>query len=314
MKILFFGTPEFAAKTLELLLQSLKETSTSIVAVVTRPDKAKGRSSAKVPTPVKEISLKQHLPCYQPPKASDPEFIEELKKYEADLFVVVAYGEIVKQNLLNIPKLGCINVHASLLPKYRGAAPIERAIMNGEKETGVTIMQMVLKLDAGDIIRSVRVPIGENTTKEELKSALLDAGTKTLLQVIDDFKEMKIVKCPQDESQASYASKIELEDCEIHWEKEGVAIHNLIRAVTPSPGAWSYVMVKDEKKRLKILSSRYEGNLKGAPGTVLVFGKESIVVACGEGAIQILELQLEGKRPMSAKEFTSGHTSPTFVV
>lgn len=307
MRIIFFGTPDFAAQTLQFLLDH----GVAIVAVVTKPDKAQGRSSTPLPTPVKKIALERNAPLalHQPPKASTPEFVELLKSYRPDLFVVVAYGEIMKQNLLDVPSLGCINVHASILPKYRGAAPIERAIMNGEKETGITIMHMALKLDAGDIIEVEKVPIGENTTALELRQSLCKLGSRALLKVIHDFESNVVTCTPQDDSQMTLAPKIEPNDCLIDWSKSAQAIHNLVRGTYPNPGAWAWVKVKNEKKRLKILSTRALSTLSGKPGEILGYGKEGIIVACGEGAIKILELQLEGKRPMSDQQFISGYSS-----
>jgi methionyl-tRNA formyltransferase len=304
MKVIFFGTPDFAAKTLKYLLDH----GVNIVAVVTKPDKPKGRHGHPLPTPVKEITLAQNppLPLYQPPKASSADFAETLKKYDADLFVVVAYGEIMRQHLLDMPKKGCINVHASLLPKYRGAAPIERSIINGDHETGITIMHMILKLDAGNMIKTRKVTIGENTTAGELRDQLCKVGSELLLEVIHDFENGNVNSTVQDDSQATIANKIELDDCQINWPMPAQQIHNLIRGVTPHPGAWCYASVRGEKKRIKIIKSEVVHGHTEVPGQILSYDKNGIVVASGLEAIKILELQLEGKKALSADEFVRG--------
>lgn len=311
MKVVYFGTPLFAAKLLKVLLDS----GINIVGIITKPDKAHGRSQKLQPTAVKEIAqaYAPHLPLYQPEIVSSPEFAPQLQALEADLFVVVAYGEIIKQHLLDMPRYGCINVHASILPKYRGAAPIQQAIIHGEKESGVTIMQMVRKMDAGDIIRVEKVPIEQNTTYGELEQQLCQASVEPLLEVLKSYQNGIIpAHFPQDPSLVTFAPKIELEDCQIDWQKPGFELHNLVRGVNPEPGAWCYVMVKGEKKRLKVFRSEYVeiGNAK--PGTVLEYGKKGVVIACGSHALRIIELQLEGKRRMNPIEFTSGIAAENF--
>lgn len=304
MRIVYFGTPQFAAEVLQFLLDNQVE----IVAVITKPDRPKGRSDALIPTPVKMVALAQNppIPVHQPELVSALEFAETLRQYDADLFVVVAYGEIIKQHILDMPKKGCINVHASLLPKYRGAAPIQRAIIDGETESGVSIMYMVRKMDAGDVIKMVKTPIGPNMTYGELEVELCRIGSQALLDVIHQLDRGNVQRAEQDHSQATLAPKIELEDCEIKWNQSAKAIHNLVRGVNPHPGAWCYVTVRDQRKRLKIISTQLLENRSGTSGTLLAFGKEGFVVACGEGAVQILELQLEGKKAMSAEELMRG--------
>lgn len=302
MNIVFFGTPKISADVLTFLL----EHGIQVSAIVTKPDKAHGRTATPQPSPVKVVGVSRGIPVHQPEKASAIEFAEILRSYQADLFVVVAYGEIIKQHLLDMPRLGCINVHVSLLPKYRGAAPIERAIIEGEKETGVTIMYMVKKLDAGDIISTSKVPIDENITAGELTEKLGQVGSKTLLDVIHCLEKGIVNRISQEESQATYASKIELEDCEVNWSLPAEKIHNLIRGVNPEPGAWCYVEVKGQKKRLKLIRSKMVKELSGLPGSILQFGKEGIVIACGNQAVGLLELQLEGKKVMPAEQFVRG--------
>lgn len=306
MRIVFFGTPQFAADVLKYLIDH----QVDVVAVITKPDRPKGRSSELIPTPVKLVAQAFSIPIHQPELVSAPEFAETLQAYHADLFVVVAYGEIIKQHILDMPAMGCINMHASLLPKYRGAAPIQRSIINGETKTGITIMYMVRKMDAGDIIKMVEVPIGTNTTYGELEKTLCDVGSKVLLEVIHQFEKGSVQRLEQDHTQATLAPKIELEDCEIKWSLPAQAIHNLVRGVNPHPVAWCYVKIGDQQKRLKILSTRLLHERSGEPGTILSTLKEGLIVACGEGAVQILQLQLEGKKAMAAEELIHGLQQP----
>lgn len=305
MKIVFFGTPKFAANTLSYLL----EHNISIAAVITKPDKPQGRSGKLVSPPVKNVAESQNppIPVYQPPLVSAEEFAGTLKHYDADLFIVVAYGEIIKQHLLDMPKLGCINVHASLLPKYRGAAPIQRSIIEGETETGVTIMHMAKKMDAGDIIKMVSIPIEPNMTAGELEEALCKIGCEALLNVVHAFEKGNVQRTAQDHSQATFAPKIELENCEIDWNLPAQKIHNLVRGVTPEPGAWCYVTIKDEKKRLKILKTLYSSEHFGTAGSVNIANKKALQINCGEGSLIITHLQLEGKKPMAGDEFARGY-------
>ncbi|MBA3957537.1 MAG: methionyl-tRNA formyltransferase [Parachlamydiaceae bacterium] len=303
MKVVFFGTPAFAAEVLQFLI----ENNVTVVAVVTKPDRPKGRSGTPQPTPVKVIAQNHSLPIFQPVLVSADDFKGVLEQFQADLFVVVAYGEIIKQHLLDMPKLGCINLHASLLPKYRGAAPIQHSILNGDPKTGVTIMHMVKKMDAGDMIKVAEVPIGPDSTFPEIERALCEVGKTALYEVIQEFAAGKIAGIPQDHALATLSPKIELEDCEIKWDKSAQQLHNLVRAVTPEPGAWCQVMVRGQNKRLKIYRSHFIPSTSSSkPGTILSYGKEGLTVACGSNALRILELQLEGKKTMSAEELMCG--------
>lgn len=304
MKVVYFGTPQFAANTLEYLLKN----GINIVAVVTKPDRPKGRSAVPQPTPVKVLAQAQNppIPVFQPDLVSSLEFAPTLSAFHADLFVVVAYGEIIKQHLLDMPRLGCINLHASLLPKYRGAAPIQRSIMDGESETGVTIMHMVKKMDAGDIIKTVKTPIGSNMTYGQLEPILCEIGSQALLEVIRDFDKNIFHRTPQDHSLATLAPKIELEECEILWQKNANDIHNLVRGVNPHPGAWCQVKIKDKVLRLKIFKTTVEQDLHGIPGEILRYNSQEFIVACGEGALQLMEVQLEGKKMMPSVDLIRG--------
>lgn len=306
MRVVYFGTPLFAAHVLEYLL----EHQVNVVAVISKPDRPKGRSGTPVPTPVKAIALKKNplLPIFQPEIVSAPEFTEVLKAFKADLFVVVAYGEIIKQHLLDMPLKACINLHGSLLPKYRGAAPIQRCIMEGETESGVTIMHMVKKMDAGDMISKVIVSISPELTFGELEQSLCEVGKKALLEAIHAFEKDEPLRVSQDHSQATFASKIELEDCEIRWDRPAQELHNLVRGVNPYPGAWCYVHVKGEKKRLKINRTRVISCEKNIPGTLINVNqtKGNLLIATGDQALELLDVQLEGKKSMSSEELTRG--------
>lgn len=302
MRVIFFGTPNFAADVLEYLIAN----DINVVSVITKPDRPKGRSGIPVPTPVKVIAQKHSIPFYQPELVSNPDFAPTLAQYKPDLFVVVAYGEIIKQHLLDMPTLGCINLHASLLPLYRGAAPIQRSIINGEAITGVTIMYMVKKMDAGDMIKQVVIPIEPDDQFPRIEQELCRVGSKALLDVIRAFQSGKVQGTPQDHSKATMAPKIELEDCQIIWNKSALQLHNLVRGVMPEPGAWCYIMVRGEKKRLKIFKSNVIKSDSGSPGEIISYGKKGLVVKCAEDALQILELQLEGKKLMTSDEFMRG--------
>lgn len=308
MKVVFFGTPVFAANVLSYLL----EHQIDVRAVVTRPDKPKGRSDKLIPTPVKEVALKYQIPVHQPIKASQDDFSDILQRYQADLFVVVAYGEIVKQHILDLPKFGCINLHTSLLPKYRGAAPIQRAVMEGEAETGVSIMYMVKKMDAGDVIACEKMRIGPNETFGELEQRLCDKGSEMMLEVVNRFEQGPLIGVPQDEHQVTFAPKVELEDCEIIWTDPASKIHNLIRGSQPYPGAWCWVHVKGDKKRLKIKKSILSESMESPfPGKIMRIDHEGLLIGCGENALVIQYLQLEGKKPMTPEELFRG-TQLTF--
>lgn len=302
MKVVYFGTPVFAANVLSFLV----EHKVDIVAVITKPDRPKGRSGDPIPTPVKLQAQAHNIPVFQPPIVSAPEFAEVIASFGAELFVVVAYGEIIKQHLLDMPARGCINLHASLLPKYRGAAPIQRSIMEGEEKTGVTVMHMVRKMDAGDIIKVVEIPITPQDTFIDVEQRLWMIGSQALLEVIRDFEAGMVQRIPQDHTQATYAAKIELEDCEVLWALPAQKLHNLIRGVTPDPGAWCYVMVRGQKKRLRIIKAEVIEFQSRNAGDILCYGKEGLVVACGHHALRILELQLEGKKAMLSEELMKG--------
>ncbi|MBU6383104.1 MAG: methionyl-tRNA formyltransferase [Verrucomicrobia bacterium] len=302
LKILFFGTPDFASDVLNYLF----EHQVPITAIVTQPDRPQGRSLKMTPPAVKALVLEKapHLPIFQPEKASDPQFLQAVAQLKPDLFVVVVFGQILPQTLLAIPKLGSINVHPSLLPKFRGAAPIRRALMEGETETGVVIQKMVRQMDAGDLLAVEKINIDPNMTHGELEEKLLTLSKPLLLQVIRQYeKGEQPPGWPQDPEKATFAPKISAEEGEIHWGESAQKIHNQIRALSPRPGAWSLTA---QGKRIKILRSVIaSGTATGAgkPGAML---SPKGIFACGHGSIQLIEVQPEGKKPMSAAEWIRG--------
>ena len=298
-KIVYFGTPHFAAE----ILRYLAEHRVPIVGVVTQPDRPRGRSQQMAPTPVKEAAaeLFPKVPVFQPEKASNEEFLQTLSLLQADLYVVVAYGQILSQKLLSQPVKGCINVHASLLPKYRGAAPMQRCLMAGEKETGVAIQKMVKQLDAGDVIATAKIFIPKEMVLGELEAQLCEVSKSLLLKVLREFDGGIPVATPQEHSEATYAPKIEPSEGEICWSDPAEKIHNLIRAFSPRPGAWAWL--EGKTKKMKILRAHLGEDRKGTPGQIL--SKDGFV-ACGRGALQIVEVQPEGKRAMSWGEWSRG--------
>ena len=304
MKIVFFGTPPFSAHILEYLI----EKEQNVVAVVTRPDRPQGRSKKLISSAVKTLAAEKYpnLPLFQPEKASTDTFASTLKSFEPDVFVVVAYGEIIKTNLLEIPTKLPINIHASLLPKYRGAAPIQRAIMNGEKESGVTIMEMVLKMDAGAMLEIVETPIDEDTTFGDLEEKLCKLSGPALMKVLEKISFGTLEKIPQNHEAATSAPKITLEDRVIHWDQSAEKIHNQIRGLSPFPGAFCFVEVQGETKRLGIKRTKKILDNSGKPGETLSFQKKEWIVACGQGALSLLEIQLEGKNLLPIEDFLRG--------
>jgi methionyl-tRNA formyltransferase len=275
--IIFMGTPPFAASILERLLDA----DIDVRAVVTQPPRPQKRSQKPIPSAVAEVATRAGLPLFEPEKVSTDEMVERLASFGADLFIVVAYGEILRRKVLEIPPLGCVNIHASLLPKYRGAAPIQRAIMEGEWETGVSIMYMVREMDAGDVIEVARTPIGPDEQLAEVEARLCELGGTTLLQVLSNFE--KLSATPQDSSQITFAPKITTEECEIDWSRPPEQIHNLVRGVAGRPGAWCWVTHGGKKLRMKVHRTQLS-----------------------DGKLQLLEVQLEGKKRMSEEELRRG--------
>ena len=301
MRIVFMGTPDFAVGSLQALCESGKH---EILAVVTQPDRPRGRGNKLLQTPVKEYAMAQGLTVYQPQKVKTPEFVELLHELQPELIVVAAFGQFLSKEILELPKYGCINVHASQLPKYRGAAPIQYAIIKGEKESGVTIMQMDIGMDTGAMLDKVVVPIAENTTMGELHDALREQGAALLLEVIDKIAAGTAVAEPQDNEQATYATLLDRSMEHIDWSKTAQEVHNLIRGFNPAPSTFTKL---PNGKSLKIWGSKMtDKSSAAAAGTIIETGKHSFFVACGEGVLEITEVQPESKKRMPAQVFLNG--------
>lgn len=301
MRVLFMGTPDFSVGTLEALV----EAGHDIAAVVTQPDKPKGRSKAMQPTPVKEAALKHGLTVLQPKKVREEAFLDQLEKLDADVAVVVAFGQIIPKRLLEIPKYGCINVHASLLPDYRGAAPIQHVLLDGRKETGITVMKMDEGLDTGDMIAKVVIPISEEETGGSLFEKLSAAGAGLLVETLPRIasKEAVYEKQPK-ESPTPYAGMITKDMGKIDWRKSAEELGRLVRAMNPWPSAFT----KWNNKNLKIWNASVCGEESSyLPGQIAKMSKEGICVQTGEGLLCIRELQLEGKKRMEADAFLRGN-------
>ena len=301
MRIVFMGTPDFAVGSLAALAECGKY---EIVVVVTQPDRPKGRGNKMLMTTVKEYAISKGYEVYQPQKVKTPEFVQILRDMQPDLIVVAAFGQFLSQEILSMPKYGCINVHASLLPKYRGAAPIQYAIIKGESESGVTIMQMDIGMDTGAMLDKVVVPIGANTTMGELHDELKVKGAELLLTVIEKIEAGTVVAEPQNNDEATYATLLDRSMERIVWTKSAQEVHNLIRGFNPAPSTFTKL---PNGKSLKIWCSRMtDKNTTAAPGTVIELSKHSFFVACGSGVLEITEVQPESKKRMPAQVFING--------
>lgn len=301
MKIVFFGTPDYAAGALEALLKAGHE----ITAVVTQPDRPKGRSGEPVPSPVKVCAARNGIPVMQPRRVKRPQAIEELKRYPAEVYVVAAFGQILSQEILDIPSGGCLNIHASLLPRYRGASPIQHAIIDGERETGITVMQMDAGIDTGDILYKKEIAIEAEDNYETLHDKLTKLGGEAIVEALALMEEGKLIPEKQQEEFSCYAPLIDKSMGEIDFAEDAEAIDRRIRAMTPWPSAYTGY----RGKQLKIwhatptLAANSFGRI---PGEILKVDRDSILVAAGRGAIVIDELQLEGKKRMKARDFLLG--------
>lgn len=298
LRIIFMGTPEFACPTLRTLIDRGEE----VIAVVTQPDRPKGRGQKLVPPPVKVIAEEHGIPVLQPQKVRAPEVIEQIRALNPDLIVVVAFGQILPQSLLDIPRHGCINIHASLLPRYRGAAPLNWCLINGETETGITTMLMDAGLDTGDMLVKRAIPIGPDEDASSLHDRLSLLGAETIDETLDRLLAGTLTREKQDDALTCYAPLLKKEDGLVDWTREPQQIKNLVRGFTPWPGAFTSL----DGKTLKLYRvSIADGN--GAPGEVLAAGKDGIIVACGTAGLRIEELQLEGRKRLSASEFLAGY-------
>jgi methionyl-tRNA formyltransferase len=307
-RIVFMGTADLACASLEALAAA---PAFEVVAAVTQPDRPKGRALKLQPSPVKQAALRAGLPVLQPESARDAAFLEELRRLEPLLIVVAAYGQLLPPAILALPPLGCFNVHASLLPKHRGAAPIQWAILNDDSETGVTIMKMAEKLDTGDILAQRATAITAGDTAATLRDRLARLGAQLLIETLENAVNNTLTARPQIEAQATYARKIARADGRLDWSQPARSLWNRVRALAPWPGAFTALPGREKLRTVKIWRASVEesrAGAPGAPGAVAQADKTGIAVACGGGgALRIHELQLEGGRRLSAAEFLAGH-------
>lgn len=297
MKVIFMGTPDFAVETLNEIIKSGHE----VLAVITQPDKQKGRGKELSMPPVKEKAIENNITVYQPLKVREPEFVEVLKKYSPDVIVVVAFGQILPKEILELPKYGCINVHASLLPKYRGAAPIQWAVIDGEEESGVAIQQMDEGLDTGDLLKVVKTKLAEDETGGSLFDRLADIGAKALVDTLSEI-EAGVAKAVPQEGESSYAKKLDKNLGKIDFTKTAIEIERLIRGLNPWPSAYTTF----NGKTLKIWKAEVVKDISGVPGKIVDVTKKDFTIATADGGLKILELQLEGKRRMDTESFLRG--------
>ncbi len=303
-RLIFMGTADLAAEVLRALC---RQSEMEILAVVSQPDKPKGRDLKTVPTPVKTVALEHQLPVLQPARARDPQFIEQLRVLAPDLIVVAAYGQILPQALLDIPRHGCLNVHTSLLPRHRGAAPIQWAIMEGDAVTGVTIMKMDAGLDTGAMLATVTTTIADDDNAQTLHDRLALLGAELLVKTIPEYVAKKIPAQPQPAEGVTYARKISKEDGALDWSQPARSLWNRIRAFTPWPGAFTFLQGEARPMLVKIWRAEVEASQSGQPAEILAADKQGIVVACGAQSLRVHELQREGGRRLGAQEFLSGH-------
>lgn len=300
MKVLFMGTPDFAVNALEALVQSEHE----VVGVVTQPDKPKGRGKEMQFPPVKQCAVKYNLPVFQPVKVKTEEAVETLSGFGADIFVVAAFGQILSKEILDMPKYGCINIHASLLPKYRGAAPIQWAVIDGEKESGVTIQQMDVGVDTGDILLKESIELSAKETGESLYEKLSVLGGKMIVEVLSQIEAGTVKPEKQDDSLSTHAGKLSKELGHIDWTKSAEEIERLIRGLNSWPSAYTF----RNGKTLKIWEAEVlDRKACGEPGTVAEVTKTEIIVNTGDGQLALTSVQLEGKKRMAVKDFLLGY-------
>ena len=301
LRTVFMGTPGFALDTLHGLI----DIGLDLVGVYTQPDRPKGRGKKLAAPPIKELAQQQGIPVFQPARLRAPEVVAELQALAPDLIVVVAYGQILPQAVLDIPRFGCINVHASLLPKYRGAAPINKAVVDGETETGVTTMQMDVGLDTGDMLVKKTLTIGPDETAGELHDRLAKVGREAMDETIVRLLDGSLVAEKQDDALTCYAPMMKKEDGLLDWSRSATEIHNQVRGLAPWPGAYTFL----DGATLKIAGTVLSAGT-GEPGVVLSADSSGVVIACGEGAVSIAELQLPGKKRLAAADFLRGQPLP----
>jgi methionyl-tRNA formyltransferase len=297
------GTPELASATLRALLEAPE---LEVIAVVTQPDRPKGRDLKLHPSPVKALALKAKLPLLQPERARDEPFIQQVRNLQPDLVAVAAYGQILPKALLDVPRFGCLNVHTSLLPKHRGAAPIQWAILNDDPQTGVTIMKMDVGLDTGDILAQETTPIYDTDDSSTLHDRLANIGASLLVRTIPQYVTGKVQPRPQPSEGVSYARKIKKTDGQLDWTQPARAVWNRVRGLVPWPGAFTFLAGTPQPHLLKIWKAEVS-SCAGPPGEVLQTDKSGIVIGCGHGSLRVLLLQREGSRKLTAQEFLAGH-------
>ena len=307
MKIVFMGTPEFAVPCLQKIIDEGHE----VVAVVTQPDKPKGRGKKLAMPPVKELALKYDIPVYQPLKAREESFVDTLKEMNPELIVVVAFGQILPKSILDIPKYGCVNVHASLLPRYRGAAPLNWVIINGEEKTGVTTMYMDEGLDTGDMILKSEIPLDDEITAGELHDKMMIDGAKVLKETIDLIEKGEAPREKQSNEDTCYSPIMNKSLGNIDWNKSAIDIHNLVRGINPWPSAYTTY----EGQTMKIWKTKViDKNSDKDPGTIISVDKEGINVSTSEGILQIKEIQMAGKKRMEVPEYIKGNNINTDII
>ncbi len=300
MKIVYMGTPDFAVPALESIINAGHE----VLCVVTQPDRPKGRGKELAVSPVKACALEHNLPVFQPERIKTAESVEYLRNLSADLFVVAAFGQILSQEVLDLPRYGCVNIHASLLPLYRGAAPIQQAVLDGQSETGVTIMKMDIGCDTGDILLQERIPITEEDTAGTMFDKLATLGAETIVKALPLIEAGELTPVKQDEEKSTKAGKVRKEEGHLNWEHDAAFLCRLIRAMSPWPSAYTRM----EGKTLKIWKARAlpQARAAGAAGTITEVGKDYLTIQTGNGLVCVTELQLEGKRRMTTEEFLRG--------
>lgn len=302
MKIVYMGTPEFAVGPLEALLDAGHE----ILAVVTQPDRPKGRSAKLQPSPVKICAQAHGIPVLQPKRIKAPEAVEALRRLQADVFVAAAFGQILSQEILDLPRFGCLCIHASLLPAYRGAAPIQWAILNGETQSGITVIRMDAGIDTGDMLAKAVVPIGEGETDESLSRKLMETGSRLIVETLPALESGQLKPEKQNDADSSYAKMLTKEMGRIDWTRSAAGIERQVRGLHSWPGAYCGY----GGKQLKILAARaaedVDSSLPKVPGTILSVTSDSVWAAAGQGALQILEVQLEGRKKMAVRDFLHG--------
>jgi len=307
MRIVFAGSGTFALPSLRALVEGGQE----VVLVLTQPDRPAGRGRSVRIGPVKGFAAERGIPLSQPEDVSAPAAVRRIREARPDLLVVVAYGQMLKRRLLDLPPYGAVNLHASLLPKYRGAAPVHWAVINGETETGLTVIAMTEQMDAGDILGQRATPIGPDETAGELYDRLADLGARLVTEIVREISREEVARRHQNETRATYAPRLKKEDGRIDWDKPAEVAYNHIRGVTPWPGAFTFLPAGRKKRPLRVLVDRAARSPaspgKAAPGEVISAGAKGIEVACGRGAVRLLELTPAGKRRMRAADFLNGH-------